>query len=138
MFLLSRRSAKRLLFAALMLAFVNTPGWAEGPQGQFLCRRQEPPPPDSGGGYFINVATMRLRADGSYQAKDLTTSIPEVHGHFTYDAKAKTIEWDSGIWKTLLGHFVPNPSGKPLFVVTTKKDPEGKVDGTFQCVRSSR
>jgi hypothetical protein len=80
---------------------------------------------------------MRLRGNRSYQAKDLTTSIPEVHGHFTYDPPKKTIRWDSGIWKTLLGHYNPNPSGTPAFVVTTKKDPEGKVDGTFQCIRVS-
>jgi hypothetical protein len=82
------------------------------------------------------VANMRLNSDGSFRAKDITTSLPEVRGHFTYDAKAKTIEWDSGIWKTLLGHYTTSPG--PLFVVTTKRDPQGKVDGTFQCVRVSK
>jgi hypothetical protein len=136
MFLRGRRSG-HVLFLALMIAFVNAQGWAQGPKGEFMCRRYEAGPPESGGGSFTNVASMRLHGDGSYDAKDLTTSIPEVHGRFTYDAKAKTIEWNSGIWKTLLGHYAPNRSGTPLFVVTTKKDPQGKVDGTFQCVRVS-
>jgi hypothetical protein len=77
---------------------------------------------------------MYLHANGSYEAKDLTAPIPDVHGRFTYHAKSKTIDWNAGIWKTLLGHYVPNNPGTPFFIVTTKKDPQGKVDGTFQCI----
>ena len=131
---INRRYAMLL---ALVASIASIPGVAQGPQGQFICRRYEPGPPESGGGTLTNVAAMTLRQDGSYQAKDLTTHIPEVHGHFAYDAETKTITWDSGIWKSLMGHYVPN-SSHPLFVVTTKKDPEGKVDGTFQCIRASR
>jgi hypothetical protein len=123
------------LFLSLMITFASLPTSAQGPRGEFMCRRYDS---YSSQGSVTNVATMYLHRDGSYQAKDLTTSIPEVHGHFTYNPHKKNIEWNSGIWKTLLGHYNPSPSGTPFFVVTTKKDPEGKVDGTFQCIRVSR
>ena len=132
------RHRRRLLFLALLPSLTTVASYAKGPQGDFMCRRYEAGSPEGGGGSLTNVARMVLHSDGSYNAKDLTTSIPEVHGRFTYDAKTKTIQWDSGIWQTLLGHYAPNKgSGTPLFVVTTKKDPQGKVDGTFQCVRVS-
>ena len=134
----SRNARSGILLLSVAFSLTAT-AYAQGPKGQFVCRRNEAGPPEVGGStYFTMVANMRLNADGSFQAKDITTPAPEARGHFTYDKKAKTIEWDSGIWKTLLGHWLPNSSPAPLFIVTTKKDPEGKVDGTFQCVQVSK
>ena len=124
--------------SCLLIFNLISAGHAQGPKGEFLCQQQQSGGPAMGSGYYTTVAHMQLNPDGSFSAKDVTTSVPEVHGHFTYDAKAKTLQWDSGIWKTLLGHYIPNFSPTPVFLVTTKKDPAGRVDGTFRCVRVSK
>jgi hypothetical protein len=130
------RSALRWILIALLLLALNTQGRAQTPQGDFMCRRFVSGGADAGW-ILANVAVMHLNDDGTYRAKDLTTSIPEVHGRFTYDAKTKTLVWDSGIWTTLLGHYLPNLSGTAVLMITTKKDAEGTVDGALQCIRIS-
>ena len=104
----------------------------QSPHGDFICRQSTV---WSGDGTIANVATLHLQADGSYRAKDLTTNTPEVHGHFAYDSKKKTVNWDTGIWNTLLGRYVPAVAGTSVILVTLKYDPEGKVNGTLQCVQ---
>lgn len=116
----------------LLLLFFVSPLWPQSPHGDFICRQSTV---WSGNSPTTNVATLHLQADGSYRAKDLTTNIPEVRGHFVYDAKTKTIRWDSGIWNTLLGRYVPDVAGTSVILVTLKNDPEGKVNGTLQCVQ---
>jgi hypothetical protein len=116
----------------ISLVAFSASAYAQNPHGAFVCRQYsvwaatDP---------FTNVATMHLARDGSYSAKDLTAHTPDVHGKFVYDAKAKIVTWDSGIWATLLGHYVPNVSGTSLLLVTTKKDPDGKINGTLRCLR---
>ena len=132
------RTHLRSILCLLLIAFLVADASAQTPEGQFMCRRQEPGSGEVGVGFFTNVATMNLRKDGSFQAKDLTTNVPEIRGHFIYDDKKKIIVWDSGIWKTLLGHYVPNVSGTDVVMVTTKKDAQGKRDGALQCVRIGR
>jgi len=128
------RSAGRYLLAALLPLTLSTQMHAQTPQGDFICRQYVGGGSD-GGWTLENVAVMHLSDDGAYRAKDLTTAIPEVHGRFTYDEKKKTIVWDSGIWTTLLGHYIPSVAETQVIMVTTKKDPEGTVDGALQCIR---
>src|SRR5579859_995520 len=114
-----------------LLAF-SASAHAQGPHGDFVCQQYAVWYATDA---FTNVATIHLGNDGSYSAKDLTAQMPDVHGKFVYDAKAKTVTWDAGIWATLLGHYVPSVSGTSLLLVTTRKDPEGKVNGTLRCLK---
>ena len=126
------RVALSTLFFVVALSAASAQSQAHSPHGDFICRQYTVWSAD---GTIANVATMHLQADGSYRAKDLTTNILEVHGHFAYDVKKKTINWDSGIWNTLLGRYVPDVAGTSVILVTLKNDPEGKVNGTLQCVQ---
>ena len=116
------------LLSVLFLA-LSARAYAKGPHGDFVCRQY------SVWYEFTNVASMHLSDDGTFSAKDLTTNTPEVQGKFTFDTKTKAITWSSGIWATLLGHYVPDVSGTSLLLVTTKKDPEGKINGALRCIR---
>lgn len=115
-----------------MFFALSARAYAKGPHGDFVCRQYSVWAATDA---FTNVATMHLASDGSYSAKDLTTQTQEVHGKFAYDSRAKTVTWDSGIWATLLGHFLQDSSGASLLAVTTKKDPDGKINGTLRCLK---
>lgn len=124
-------SPRFFVFISILFAFGAT-AFAQSPHGDFVCRQYSVWAATDA---FTNVATMHLAGDGNYSAKDLTTHTPEVHGKFGYNAKAKTVTWYSGIWATLLGRFVHDASGASLLAVTTRKDPDGKINGTLRCLR---
>jgi len=131
--MLSTRASMLLPF---FLAFFlcSAPLQAQFPAGQFECRNWEIQP-------TTLVAVIALNADGSYQATDnvadLTAHRSSATGRYTYDANKKQIDFNSGAWNNRLGTYMPQVKGTDFVVIHTRRDPEGKVDGTFRCARTS-
>jgi hypothetical protein len=65
------------------------------------------------------------------QANRATTS-----GKYNYEPSKQQIDWISGQWSNRLGLYVPNVKGTDFIVVHTKREPEGKLDGTLRCTRT--
>ena len=103
------------------------------PVGQFECRDWESTP-------TVLLAVLVLHGDGSYEATnrvdDLNAHRPTTTGRYTYDVEKQQIDWTSGGWKNRIGTYMPHVKGTDFVVIHTKRDPEGKIDGTFRCART--
>jgi hypothetical protein len=125
-------SACASLIVALFLS--ATPLHAQFPAGQFECRDWDVQP-------TVLQAALTLNSDGSYQAidnmADLTANRPSAKGHYTYHPHRKQIDFTSGGWNNRLGTYMPQVKGTDFVVIHTRRDPEGKIDGTLRCARSS-
>jgi hypothetical protein len=111
----------------------SVPLHAQSPAGQFECRNWEVQP-------TVLLAALTLNSDGSYQAidntADLTANRPSATGHYTYHPNKKQIDFTSGAWNNRLGTYMPQVKGTDFVVIHTRRDPEGKVDGTLRCART--
>jgi hypothetical protein len=106
---------------------------AQSPTGQFECRNWDLQP-------TVLLAAFSLNADGSYQATDnvadLTAHRPSATGHYNYDPSKKQIDFTSGAWNNRVGTYMPQVKGTDFVVIHTRRDPEGKIDGTLRCART--
>jgi len=106
---------------------------AQSPTGHYQCRDWEKQP-------TTLLAVLVLHGDRTYEAidrmKDLQANRPTTTGRYNYERSKQQIDWSSGQWSNRLGLYVPNVKGTDFIVVHTKKDPEGKLDGTLRCART--
>lgn len=106
---------------------------AQPPTGHYQCREWERQP-------TILLAVVVLHGDGTYEAtdrmKDLQANRPTTTGRYTYDESKQQIDWTSGHWRNRLGLYMPKVKGTDFIVIHTKRDPEGKLDGTMRCART--
>ena len=86
-------------------------------------------------GYSQPVAYIWVHPNGTYEVLDLTTTRGKTSGKFTYDQKNEFIDWTSGDLSKLIGHYFSSVSGQTAIMLNTKKDPEGRMDGTLPCIR---
>jgi len=119
---------------AILAPFLSAaPLHAQSLTGRFECRNWEIQP-------TVLLAAFSLNADGSYQAidnvADLTANRPSTTGRYTFDSNKKQIDFTSGAWNNRLGTYMPQVKGVDFIVIHTRRDPEGKVDGTFRCART--
>jgi hypothetical protein len=125
--------ANFLTRAAMTLFLSGAALHAQSPTGQFECRNWEVQP-------TVLLAALTLNSDGSYQAidnvADLTANRPSASGHYTYHPNKKQIDFTSGAWNNRLGTYMPQVKGTDFVVIHTRRDPEGKVDGTLRCART--
>ena len=121
--------------STLLVLFVSLSAWAAEPQGKFQCRRY--PPQTDTSPYGDPVAYIWLHSKGIYELLDLTTTKGKTSGRYSYDPKKQEIEWMTGDLSKYVGHYIPNIQGAAAIRLNTKKDPEGRVDGTLPCVRIS-
>jgi len=116
----------------IIVVLMTTTASAQSPQGKFQCRRF---PQDAESSAVRPVAYLWIRPNGDYELLDLTTTRGKTSGHYVYDSKEEQIDWTTGVWSKLIGHYVPHIAGTSLIRVNTKKDPDGQIDGTMPCVR---
>lgn len=106
---------------------------AQSPTGHYQCRDWEKQP-------TTLLAVLVLHGDRTYEAidrmKDLQANRPTTTGRYNYERSKQQIDWTSGQWSNRLGLYVPNVKGTDFIVVHTKRDPEGKLDGTLRCART--
>lgn len=106
---------------------------AQAPTGHYQCRDWERQP-------TVLLAFLVLQGDGTYEAtdriEDLTANRPTTTGRYTYDESKQQIDWTSGQWRNRLGLYMPKVKGTDFIVIHTKRDPEGKLDGTLRCART--
>jgi len=106
---------------------------AQQPTGHYQCRDWEKQP-------TTLLAVLVLHRDGTYEAidtmKDLQANQPTTSGRYSYERSNQQIDWTSGQWSNRLGLYMPNVKGADFIVVHTKRDPEGKLDGTLRCART--
>lgn len=101
------------------------------PEGKFQCRHYQ----DGGSGVADPVAYLWLRPNGTYDVLDLTTSRGKTYGRYRYDGRKQQIDWTTGDWAKFIGHYLPHINGAAAIAVDTRKDPQGRVDGTMPCVQ---
>jgi len=124
------------IFLGMIFALfpIPAPLHAQSPAGQFQCRNWEIQP-------TVLLAVLTLNADSSYQAidnvADLTAHRASATGHFAFDPNKKQIDFTSGGWNNRLGTYMPQVKGTDFVVIHTRRDPEGKIDGTLRCARTS-
>lgn len=117
----------------LALAILSLPAFAATPTGKFQCRRY--PPQTGTSPYGDPVAYIWLRPHGEYDLLDLTTTKGKVSGQYVYDKTKHEIDWTTGDRAQYVGHYEPYIEGTKALRLNTKKDPNGRVDGTLWCVR---
>jgi hypothetical protein len=120
--------------STLFVLFISASLFAAGsPQGKFQCRRY--PPRIQTSPYPTPVAYIRLESNNTYELLDLTTTKGKTSGQFVYDHKKKEIDWITGDLNKYVGPYIQKIEGTSAIKLNTKKDPEGRVDGTMLCVR---
>ena len=122
------RTSSAILWSLLLAA--ASAGAADAPLGKFQCRRYRTPQ-----GYAEPVAYLWIHPNGTYDVLDLTTTRGKVSGQYFFDRKKQQFDWVTGDWTKFVGHYFPRIEGTAVIKVTSKKDPEGRVDGTMPCVR---
>jgi len=120
-------------YIIIVLLLSAAPLHAQFAPGQFECRNWDVQP-------TTLQAVLALKSDGSYQATDnvadLTAHRASATGHYAYHSNKKQIDFTSGAWSDRVGTYMPQVKGTDFVVIHTRRDPEGKVDGTFRCART--
>ena len=117
----------------LLLLCALSAGATDGPRGKFQCRRY--PAQESTSPYGDPVAYIWFHPHGVYELLDLTTTRGKVSGRYAYDRDKREIDWTSGDLSRYIGHELPEVQGIESIRLNTRKDPEGRVDGTLRCLR---
>lgn len=103
------------------------------PAGHYQCRDWERQP-------TTLLAVLVLHRDGTYEAtdtiKDLQANRATTTGRYNFDESKQQVDWTSGEWRNRLGLYMPRVKGTDFVVIHTKRDPEGKLDGTLRCAHT--